>query len=98
MHSMISFVAVQHERKPLLEKKEVTSSTNSGLHNVNDTFTSNANSNSATVGNKSFGTNNMNSLSSILPAHIFANFTSNVAQQGTVFAHFVHISHQNETF
>lgn len=81
----VSFKAVQHERKPLLEKKEVTSSTNSGLHNVNDTFASNANSNSATVGNKSFGTNNMNSLSSILPAHIFAGFTSNVAQQGNSF-------------
>lgn len=77
---------MQHERKPLAsltcEKKEVTSSTNSVLHNVNDTFAANANSNSANVGKQSFGANNINSLSSILPAHIFANFTSNVAQQG----------------
>lgn len=81
--SMFPITAVQHERKPLLEKKEVTSSTNSGLHNVNDTFASNTNSNSASVGKQSFGGSNMNSLSSILPAHIFANLTSNVAQQGT---------------
>lgn len=87
--------AVQHERKPLLEKKEVTSSTNSGLHNVNETFASNANSNSATVGKQSFGTGNMNSLSSILPAHIFANFTSNVAQQGKTIT--INRLHQTKT-
>lgn len=69
--------AVQHERKPLLDKKSV----NSSLHNANETFASNNNSNSASGGKQQFG-NNMNSLSSIIPAHIFANFTSNVAQQG----------------
>lgn len=72
--------AVQHERKPLLDKKEVNS--NAALHNANETFASNNNSNSASGGKQPFSTNNINSLSSILPAHIFANFTSNVAQQG----------------
>lgn len=79
MLNLFHFLAVQHERKPLLEKKEISSS-NAGIHNPNETFATNTNSNSATAGK--FNTNNMNSLSNILPAHLFANFTSNFAQQG----------------
>lgn len=79
---MIRCTAVQHERKPLLDKKEVNS--NAVLHNANENFVTNSNSNSATGGKSTFPTNNINSLSSILPAHIFANFTSNVAQQGII--------------
>lgn len=70
------FKAVQHERKPLVEKKEVTSTPSAVLHNTND----NVNSNNDRKA--SFGANNINSIGNILPAQIFANFTSNVAQQG----------------
>lgn len=74
-HDTATCTAVQHERKPLLEKKEHASSGNASLHNANDTNSNN------TSGGK-FSTNNISNLSSILPAHLFANFTSNLAQQG----------------
>lgn len=70
-----TYAAVQHERKPLLEKKEHSSIGNANLHNANDTNSNNASG-------AKFNTNNISNLSNILPAHIFANFTSNLAQQG----------------
>lgn len=74
------FVAVQHERKPLLDKKEAAATGNSGTADPNNPFGSAVNS-GTTV--KPFAGNN---LSSMFPVGLsFAELTSTLAQRGSEF-------------
>lgn len=74
------FIAVQHERKPLLDKKEAAATGNSGSADANNPFGSTINSGSAV---KPFAGNN---LSSMFPVGLsFAELTSTLAQRGSKF-------------
>lgn len=72
------FSAVQHERKPLLDKKEAAATGNSGTADANNPFGSSMNSGSTV---KPFAGNN---LSSMFPVGLsFAELTSTLAQRGS---------------
>lgn len=72
------FLAVQHERKPLLDKKEAAATGNTGNADPNNPFGTSINSGSAV---KPFAANN---LSSMFPVGLsFAELTSTLAQRGS---------------
>lgn len=77
------FLAVQHERKPLLDKKEAAATGNSGVTEANNPFGSTINSGASV---KPFAGNNMGNLSSMFPVGLsFAELTSTLAQRGSKF-------------
>lgn len=77
---------MQHERKPLLDKKETVTNTNSGgnvIGEAHNTFGSAINSTNAT-NVKPFSSNNINNLSTMFPVGLsFAELTSTLAQRGS---------------